>query len=689
MRNTSTFLVPCFALVASALTFCHEAKLQGQTRATDTKGLSVFERPFQQAEVNALQQQMMLQARRGNKDKAEEFASAAVQRMPGNPLTHYNLACMQAINGKKDRAFKALATAIEKGFRNGSIMTQDGDLKSLRDDKRFEELLQKAKAPYKPITDFAPAKIVNGVGNVTEENTKWDIRRNVLVSHFEVDKEALKKQPVVNGHEKVGELLRQWYKEGTAAGLVGDYYDNHDHDHSNMAYKDFPQLSRIEYGRAAKQRKLTNGLQRFMMFNGATIGNSSVANVSGPFWRSMPRFYMIDALSAQQVYNQYLGSHIYFYPEHKDYDPKPYGDTYPANSPFVITSQGSSYSDKPFMDAVACTMAAFHPEVKSLLLKRGLLMPTVQMIFRYCNKNVQSDTNYLSGVAHPVVFNSVNLDVEQMIRMAHGMTTKTIPPVIQMKVVNEDRGILGREYFHTSPGESLFTTPVAIARVYRTLKAKKTMVVDASGSRDLNSKPLKYEWKVLQGDPKKVSIRPLNEDASVAEITIYYHPRQLINGTKMESNRIDVGVFAHNGNYFSAPGFVTSYSIDNESRKYNEKGNIASIDYDHPTYGKNYTDPAITSRKDWKDEYNYNSEGKLTGWTRVRPGKDPQEFSWNGVLVTKRDKLSRPTDGKKVSYTVKAVDQYPTLEQTVSDTAMKFVYESEKDFFGKVEPVTP
>jgi hypothetical protein len=688
-RNTSTFLVPCFALVVCGFTLCHPSnELLGQTSSEESA--SIFQRPFQQAAVLELQRQMVLLSRMGNRDGAEKAAAAATQRMPDNPVTYYNLACMLAINGKTEDAFVSLNEAIQRGFRNPKVIEGDKDLASLRDDDRFQQALQAAAVPFEQeARKIKPAAVKNGVGMVTSANTEWVARRNALIAHFEVDREKLQKLPIVNRHGTTGALLRKWYAEGTAAGLVGDYYDNHDHDHSNLGYKDFPQLSRIEYGPEPRKHNISNGLQRFMFFNGATIGNSSTANVQAPFWRSMSRLFMVDERAAMQAYNQYFGNHMYFYPEHRDYDPGSYGDTYPANTPFVITSQGSSYSDKPFMDAVVCTMAAFRPEVKTILLSRGTLMPTVQMIFRYSNKQAQSDEKYTSGAAHPVVFDSKQIDVEHMVTMAHDIQPNDIPPIVQMKIVAEDRGVLGRDFFHSNATEALFTTPVAIARIYRTLKAKKTMVVDASGSRDPNQQDLKWTWSILQGNRNKVKVRPLNAEGSIAEITIYYHLRERIAGSKMESNRIDIGVFVHNGKYFSAPGFVTSYSIDSEYRKYNDQGLIEFVDYNHPTIGKKYTDPVITSRKDWRDEYLYDDDGKLTGWTRHRTGSDPQEFAWNGILVTKRDPLKRPIAGNVASYSAEVINKYPSLTQSATDHAVTFEYESDADLFGKiVEPET-
>ena len=40
--------------------------------------------------------------------------------------------------------------------------------------------------------------------------------------------EDLKKKPITTARGELGDLLRKWYKEGTAAGNVGDWYDNRD-----------------------------------------------------------------------------------------------------------------------------------------------------------------------------------------------------------------------------------------------------------------------------------------------------------------------------------------------------------------------------------------------------------------------------------------------------------------------------
>jgi hypothetical protein len=66
----------------------------------------------------------------------------------------------------------------------------------------------------------------------------------------------------------------------------------------------------------------------------------------------------------------------------------------------------------------------------------------------------------------------------------------------------------------------------------------------------------------------------------VAEITVPYQERTPISeDPQLESNRIDIGVFVHNGAYYSPPAFVTFYTLDNEARTYGSDGRPLEIAY--------------------------------------------------------------------------------------------------------------
>lgn len=63
----------------------------------------------------------------------------------GNPTVLYNLACTLSLNGNKVEAFKYLEEAIQKGFKQVGTLKNDPDLKNLRDDERFEKIVNMIK----------------------------------------------------------------------------------------------------------------------------------------------------------------------------------------------------------------------------------------------------------------------------------------------------------------------------------------------------------------------------------------------------------------------------------------------------------------------------------------------------------------------------------------------------------------
>jgi hypothetical protein len=392
------------------------------------------------------------------------------------------------------------------------------------------------------------------------------------------------RKPITTATGELGGLLRQWWREGTAAGNVGDFYDNRDGGHSDLDTSPYPQLQRIVYtADDIKLRRHWAG-QRIILPH-VVFGNSST---SAPFLfgGSNPRMYYTAPAGLDFLYQEYTHNNVYIYPEHRDHDPghnganDGYGDAYPTNTPYLIISQGSSGSDQPFMRAIPFTLAAFRPEVKRKLTDSGLLMPTLQMILRSSNRHLKGPEEYLTGKAHPSVFEGGWVNDLKMVQMAHGILPGEIPPMVRLKVVDEDRPVLGKDFFEASGSEKLAETPASISRIFRGKEQTRRLVVSAKDSYDLNKRPLRFHWVVLRGDPKRIRIKTLNSEGDAAEIVASYHERQSIApGSPMESNRIDIGVFAHNGAYYSAPAFITYFSLDHEGRTYDDKGRIAEIGF--------------------------------------------------------------------------------------------------------------
>jgi len=368
-------------------------------------------------------------------------------------------------------------------------------------------------------------------------------------------------------------LVNGWWRQGTAAGNTGDTYQNRDGGHSRLQTGKFPQVGSYSGRIMGSQYRLCPGV---------TVGNSSTvmkrrSSRGGPGSISHGRSFYRSQYSASRIHAQYRANNLYVYPEHRDHGPgrngRPeHGDLFPANTPYLIVSQGSSGSDRAFLRAVFHTMAAFRPEVKKRLVKENLLMPTVQAVMRSCYKDVARPGDYFTGLAHPTVFDGKKLDPVKMVTAAQRMTLRTVPPLVSLEVAKEDFTKVGGR------PEKLFDTSQAIARVHRSREYIKRMTVSAARSASLNNGPLRYRWVVLRGDAKRITIRP-GADGSAAELEIPWHGRTSAAGTGIESNRVDIGVFASSGGHWSAPAFVTVFYLDCESRTYGPKGEPLDIYY--------------------------------------------------------------------------------------------------------------
>ena len=65
---------------------------------------------------------------------------------PERPVFWYNLACSHARLKHVDEAFKALDEAVQRGYDDFPHLLRDSDLKPLRSDPRFAELIRRHKA---------------------------------------------------------------------------------------------------------------------------------------------------------------------------------------------------------------------------------------------------------------------------------------------------------------------------------------------------------------------------------------------------------------------------------------------------------------------------------------------------------------------------------------------------------------
>lgn len=77
----------------------------------------------------------------GDYHRAAIALELAVLLRPENAVAWYNLACARARLGQEKKALDALEEAIAAGYRDAEHMASDPDLESLREEKRFQRLL--------------------------------------------------------------------------------------------------------------------------------------------------------------------------------------------------------------------------------------------------------------------------------------------------------------------------------------------------------------------------------------------------------------------------------------------------------------------------------------------------------------------------------------------------------------------
>ncbi len=652
MIKTSLFLrqiLKCSAVFGIALvTQLSHGHAQTASKRAPLQSQQIFAMPTVGAQLQLVMKALSIKR---FKD-AETGLNNIIKTFPWYAGGHYLLASLMSIQSRNDEAFKALETAIDKGFSNQSALYKDPNLAPIRKDKRFGKLAEKlitklAETQSNNQAIVAPQPIVNGNAIISSKNTTWDQRFSVLKSYFKFNSRKVASSTVINRKDPAAKKLNELFQRGLAAGNTGDLYDNRDRRHSNLSKKEFPQLSFTQYGDLAKLKNTDYGLNTRIVFNAPTIGNSSTALNSGPFWRSQARLGYTSPGGPQKLFLQYLSNHLYIYPAVRDFIPKN-GDLLPANSPYMIVTEGKSGSDRPFMKATASILAAFKPGVKDTLIKTNKLIPAVQMIFRKGQSGVHTKEAYLTSKAHPAVFSGKNINLIKMITLANNLEAEDVPPMVHLTVQKESGPREGIDSFAKDLPELLFNTPASIARIIRNTAFEKRLVVSTEKTRNPDSAPLSFKWVILQGDPDRIEIKKQDKVGSIAEIRIKWHDTFSSPGRPdITTNRVEIGVFADNGKELSAPSFINILYPKTQVRKYDASGKIRSID--HQNKKDQYSDPRLFPKRNWRDEYSYDAAGKLTGWSRTRKSKTT-EFSRHGAIITQKDNLGRPLKAEQIGY---------------------------------------
>ncbi|MDB6075548.1 MAG: hypothetical protein JWO89_3188, partial [Verrucomicrobiaceae bacterium] len=168
----------------------------------------------------------------------------------------------------------------------------------------------------------------------------------------------------------------------------------------------------------------------------------------------------------------------------------------------------------------------------------------------------------------------------KMITLAHTMSAQTVPPLAFFEVVSERSATPGVDFFEGPriTDEKLGTSPVSVARIFRSSADEYSITLSASRSVDTQKRPLKYRWELLQGGREMVSIEPKDEGRTVTLRVPWHSP--MISAAGIRSHRVDIGLFVSNGVTVSSPAIVSFYMLPNERRFFDAKGRLSEVCYE-------------------------------------------------------------------------------------------------------------
>lgn len=560
------------------------------------------------------------------------LCSNAVSLFPNDATWHYNLACALTRRGDFKAAKNALMRSAELGFADANGLQNDNDLAMLRRDPVFAEALSKVRANFmypKRVPGAVEASPLGETAEISSSNVSWDMNLGGYIALFSQrplsvasSKLNISSEPVkIPG--RAWEQIRKWRTMGTASGNVGDIYDNHDLGHSVLDTEFFPGLIPTRYAKEAMAFGAATAGSLFTFPGQIVFGNSSTANLSGPYWGSCARLMQNNYLGV--LVRQYFSNALYVYPQHHDYLPSRLGDVFPTRTPYLFISPGSSWTDRPILAAVATALAAMRPETKDALAAKGMIAPTLQYLLRASQTNVVAREDYLTPKAHPVVFNGEAVDTLRLAELSHTLTTNSLLPIVPLRILSDDsidKQIPNRDFYGTA-GEVLFISPCAIAHVWRGAGRTRKMILEAGNSND---RTVRYHWFVGQGDRDKIDIREIDSRGSRVEISVDYHKAPFDTPFGIKSSRVDIICVADDGVNYSAPSFVTWFFPPSVSHSFDVNGNTLSVEY--AKADDIYVDPIIILPKGLRSEFHYDKSGKRTSTSHIHSDGKVETISY-------------------------------------------------------------
>ena len=154
-----------------------------------------------------------------------------------NNLYYYDLACCYAVIGKKKQAISALERAIILGYTYYDNMLSDNDLVSLRNEKKYNELL-------KVVKERTPLKRLKGSASYAKDTKN----ENVMFTYQSKDDYRLR---AVRDYLKLDSVAGQGDELSKIINLLHFVHDNMPHDGSHRAFAEMDAIDLYNYCKAS------------------------------------------------------------------------------------------------------------------------------------------------------------------------------------------------------------------------------------------------------------------------------------------------------------------------------------------------------------------------------------------------------------------------------------------------------
>ncbi len=92
-------------------------------------------------ELQTMQEALERNRLQGDYEMCRILITEMLRFQPGNPVLHYNLACVAALEGDIEASMDALRSAIEKGYDDVRTLESDSDLKPLRKTIEYKRII--------------------------------------------------------------------------------------------------------------------------------------------------------------------------------------------------------------------------------------------------------------------------------------------------------------------------------------------------------------------------------------------------------------------------------------------------------------------------------------------------------------------------------------------------------------------